>query len=380
MARRLALLASLFFATAGCYSKATGYDGKLTVAYAGAVEVENFVKPIRPGAKLEVLALANGTNKELTIKSARSSKPAVVAVDAVRGHRLTLKGGRPGTAEIEITAEDESGAVLVDKMFFHVAAPATHELRHDCTEAAEAAYVRGADIDILHKLRTKDGRNVIGYGSPPLEIDPPDALKVVIDPQADGFYRLQATSSRPRVTIRSKVDDKTLTLRIVERRDLTNATLSAPDTMVVGERAYAIATVSAGEVQLCNQDALTTAKSLTPDVCSVTAKLDDDPGEESNRWQLAEIDAHEFGVCKYEVVLGELAGGKGVVLRGETKIGRVEYPGERDRLASLARFLPPLALFVIANQAFGGALWLAFARRRRRPRKGARAPKTGSDA
>src|SRR5687767_1658462 len=131
----------------GCYSKATAYGGKFTFGYESNIEVENFVKPIAAGAKLEVVAFANGTETELVITGATSSKPSVVAVDAVRNASVVLKGGEPGLAEIEITARDQAGNVLVDKMFFHVGKPATHAIEHACTEAPDAAYVLGDDVD-----------------------------------------------------------------------------------------------------------------------------------------------------------------------------------------------------------------------------------------
>ncbi len=62
----------------------------------------------------------------------------------------------------------------------------------------------------------------------------------------------------------------------------------------------------------------------------MTGRLDEDAAElgDSNRWQIATITAKAFGTCEYEVTLSELAKGKGVVLKGRTQVGRVEYPGE----------------------------------------------------
>ncbi|MEA2746530.1 MAG: hypothetical protein QOI41_673, partial [Myxococcales bacterium] len=55
---------------------------------------------------------------------------------------------------------------------------------------------------------------------------------------------------------------------------------------------------------------------------------DDDDGTDSNREQLALVSAVKFGVCKYEITLPELDGGRGIRLTGEMKVGRVQFPSE----------------------------------------------------
>lgn len=322
-----ALALALALGASGCYSKATAYDGKFTFAYASMVEHDNFVKPIAPGAKLEVHAFANGTEEELTVKAARSSKPGVVAIQSVRERSVVLEGREPGVAEIEITSRDASGKELVDRMFFHVARPAVHGLEHACTEEPNAAYVRGEEIVVHHALATSDRRPVIGSGYAPVRIEPSGALELVQQPQAGGYYAFRAPSAKPRVTLRSTVDDKVLTMRVVDRADLTDASLRYAERMLAGRSAYVVAEVRAGDAPLCNQTALTKARSLTPSICKVTAKLDDEPDADSNREQLAEVTALAFGVCTFEVTLPELAGGRGVTLKGEVKVGREEYPG-----------------------------------------------------
>jgi hypothetical protein len=230
---------------------------------------------------------------------------------------------------IELTAQDPNGNELVDQMFFHVAKPVKHGLQHSCTEEAEAAYVVGEDVFLDHAMATADKRPVIGTGYVPLAIEPRGALDLVLQPQADGFYLFKAKSAK-RVTVRSKIDEQALTMKLVDRKDLTDGSLLFADRMLAGRASWIVAQVRAGDTALCNQTALTKAKSLTPEICKVTAKLEDDPdADDSNREQLAQITAIAFGVCKFEVTLPELAKGKGVVMKGEVKVGREEYPGER---------------------------------------------------
>jgi hypothetical protein len=324
------LVVALCACLPGCYSKVTAHQGKLTFAYASGVEVENFVKPIAPGAKLDVVAFANGTDDELVVTKATSSQRGVLAVDSIDKRKVILKAGEPGVAEIEISARDASGNVLTDKMFFHVAKPTKHGLEHSCTDGSEAAYVRGENVDIFHGLATSDGRPVIGYAYAPLRVEPASALRLVAQPQAAQLYRFRAPSANARVSVRSTVDSGALSLRIVDRGELTDATLDYDDRIVEGRSTYAVAHVRLGETPLCSQNALTKARSLTPEICKVTAKLDDEPDGDSNRWQLATVTGLKFGVCEFEVTLPELAGGRGVVLSGKAKIGSLRFPGDQS--------------------------------------------------
>ena len=206
-----ALLVVAFGATAtGCYSKNTGYQGKFTFAYASGLDFENFVKPIAPGAKLDVVAFANGTEDKLVITSATSSRPGVLTVEKINERNLVLKAGEPGLADLEITARDAAGHTLVDKMFFHVAKPTVHALEHRCTDSRDAIYVKGGRVDVSHHLATSDGRPVIGYGYAPLRIEPESALELVPQPQGFSAYVFRARATSPRVSIRRNDADRAL--------------------------------------------------------------------------------------------------------------------------------------------------------------------------
>jgi len=358
-----ALALVLLGATAsGCYSKATAYDGKFTFAYASGLEFDNFVKPIAPGAKLDVVAFANGTEDKLVITAATSSKPSVLAVEKVDQRNLVLKAGQPGVVDIEITARDAAGNTLVDRMFFHVAKPTVHALEHACTDGRDAVYVKGERVDIRHRLATSDGRLVIGYAYTPIRVEPENALELIAAPQGSSAYFFRARTKTERVSVKSTIDGTNVSMRIIERGELKDASLDCGGDcrLLEGEEHYVVARVRFGESPVCSQNALTKARSLTPEICTVTAKLDgdderdgdqrdgdqradgqraddgrnDDPRKTdgndggSNRYQLASITGKKLGICKYEVTLPELDGGRGVRLTGEAKIGRVQFPGE----------------------------------------------------
>ncbi len=340
-----ALALVLLGATAsGCYSKATAYEGKFTFAYASGLEFDNFVKPIAPGAKLDVVAFANGPEDKLVITAAKSSKPSVLAVDKINDKNLVLKAGEPGVVDLEVTARDAAGNTLVDKMFFHVAKPTVHALQHACTDGRDAVYVKGERVDIRHRLATSDGRLVIGYAYTPFRVEPQNALDLLAAPQGANAYFFRARAKTERVSIKSTVDDSTVSMRIVDRGELKDASLDCGGggdcRLLEGDERFVVARVRFGASPVCSQNALTKARSLTPEICTVTATLDGDDESEkesesaraendgSNRYQIASITGKKLGICKYEVTLPELDGGRGVRLSGEAKIGRVQFPGE----------------------------------------------------
>ncbi|MDB5218554.1 MAG: hypothetical protein JWO86_6481 [Myxococcaceae bacterium] len=326
----LFFLGALASAATGCFAKSTAYNGKFTFAYAAGLDFENFVKPIAPGAKLDVVAFANGSEDKLVITSAKSSKSSVLAVETVGQNSLVLKAVAPGVADVEITARDAAGKTLVDHMFFHVEKPTVHALTNGCgDENGEAIYVRDDRVFVSHRLSTSDGRPVIGYGYAPLRVEPAGAFELVPPPQGATAYAFKATTKNARITVRSTVDNTAVSFRVIERGELKDATLDCGDCRVLeGESQYLVARVRLGETPICSQNALTKARSLTPEICAVNANLDDDDGTDSNREQLALVSAVKFGVCKYEITLPELDGGRGIRLTGEMKVGRVQFPSE----------------------------------------------------
>lgn len=346
-----ALLLASCLALPGCYSKVTAYDGKLTVGYMSAVQVENFVKPIAPGAKLDLVVFANGTSDKLRIATVTSSKPGVLAVHAVKGETVTVSAGLPGVTELTFTATDASGQRITDRMFFHVAKPAAHGLEHACTEEPKAAYVRGAEVAVFHHLATADRRPVVGYDYVPVEVSPASALDFVAQPQAGTVYRYRANRAAPAVTITSRIDGKRIEARIVEPAEIKTARFLTPSRMLAGTSAYAVALVSLPDgTTVCSQNALTRARSLTPEICKVTARIDDSL-DDSNREQLAEIEASKFGTCRLQMTLPEL-GDRGIVLEATIPIGRVEYPGDGKAEAEPRRTFPtwPLWSFLGLSQ------------------------------
>ena len=342
--KRLSLVALTLLLT-GCYSTATGYQGKITFGYeSNPGDFGNFVKPIAPGAKLDVVAFANGSEKTLVITKVTSSKPSVVTATAKDDRTITLLGGEVGVADIEIMARDLNGVVQTDHMFFHVGKPQRHLLEHGCTEKKEAIYVRGDVAWVSHDMKTSDNRPVIGYDYVPITVA--GGAKLVEQSQSFPGYLYELPKENAKVTLTSNIDKSALTFTVIDRAELTEAALVSPDARTFeGFRRYVGARVTSGTTPVCSQSALTRAKSLTPEICAVSANLDDDGegggGKDENHEQMAVVDAKKFGICKYEMTLPELAGGKGVTLKGEVEIGRLEFPSDKKEPALVAAIDPP---------------------------------------
>jgi hypothetical protein len=226
------------------------------------------VKPIAPGAKLDVVAFANGTEDKLVITRATSSQPGVLAIDKVNERSLVLKAGVPG----------------------------------------------------------------VGYPYAPVRVEPDGALDLVPPAQGASVYTFRTPTKRERVTIRSTVDDTSVSVPVIERGELKDAALldcgGGPCSALEGDSFYAAARVRFGDTPVCSQSALTMARSLTPEICSVTTKLDDDDDDdgETNRQQLAIVNALKFGICKYEMTC-----------RSSTAAAAFATPARRRSVASSSR-------------------------------------------
>ena len=264
MLRRCLVIATLTLLP-GCYSKITAYEGNFTIGYMGpAAQLENFVKPIAPGAKLDLVVFENGTANKLSLIEATSSKPGVLKIVAVKGETRTGSGVAPGVTELTITAKGPGNARVTDKMFFHVAKPTSHAIEHMCTEEPKAAYVRGGEFAIFHNLATPDKRVVVGYYYVPITVSPKASLDFVGQPQAGTVYRYRAKQAGS-VSVKSDIDGKAIEAKIIEPKEITQARLFAPTRMIAGQANYAMAHVELADgTTVCSQNALTRARSLTP--------------------------------------------------------------------------------------------------------------------
>ena len=325
------MLALAVLLMAGCYSRLTGNTGRFTFGYLTDVELENFNKPLAPGSRLDLVAFENGTDDEtLPIISARSDKPAVLTVVSTNEHHTTIEALAPGHTRITVRARQPDGSIVEDSVFMHVAAAEHMQLEHTCTDTPKAAYLAGRTLAVPFQRTSGEGRAVVGYDYLPVSVEPAGALELLGRPRRFSEFVFRAGPAADPIRIRSQVDATTILLRTVRRSDVDRI-MPSPATQkartVAGRKIAVRFTPMAGRDPVCQADLLTKARSLTPEVCHVSADLDEN-GSNWNRRQLAIVEGREFGICRYEIVFPEAAGGDG--LRGVFKLPVGAFPGDDD--------------------------------------------------
>ncbi|MFW5966040.1 MAG: hypothetical protein ACOCV2_00925 [Persicimonas sp.] len=357
----LVLASSL--ALPGCYSRLTGNAGEFTFGYMTDVELENFNKPLAPGSSLDLVAFENGTeDTTLEIVSARSSEPDVLTVTSTTDERARLEAGSPGEARIEITARKSDGTEVKDAVYMSVAEPSAVDLDHSCTDAEMAAYIASEKFAVPYTMASDDGRTVIGEGYVPVEPEPSGSVRYLGKPRGQSWLYFLGGPPADRMRLRSKVDDTSLWMRLVRRSDIDHlrpTPASERARTVVGMETAVAALPFAGDDPVCQAKVMTRAKSLTPDICGVSADLDGD-GSDWNRDQLALVEGRAFGVCRAKMTLPEAAGGDGLSYTFEVPVG--EFPDEETSTAQsdgdsdLPWYLAPL-LALLAPLLLGPLWW-----------------------
>ncbi|WP_168210710.1 Ig-like domain-containing protein [Persicimonas caeni] len=345
------LAASLLFASftlTGCFSRLTGNEGQFTFGYLTDVQIENFNKPIAPGARLDLVAFENGSDdKQYRVVEATSSNPKVLTVASVNGRHAVLEGVAPGSARITMTVRRADGTTLEDSVFMSVAKPTALELAHTCADTPKAAYVASDNLTVPFALHAEDGRAVVGYRYVPVDVEPKGALKFVSRPREFSEIVFRAGPPAEDVRITSKVDDTSLELRLVRRSDVDQirpepATLQA--LTAVGYEQFVGFYPMAGTDPVCQSGMLTEARSLTPDICKVSADLDEN-GSNWNRAQMARVKGVGFGICRYEITFPEAAGGDGLTEAFTMPVGQFpEGDDAGEPAASVAHEAPERAL------------------------------------
>lgn len=370
MHRALLLLIAALLALPACYSRLTGNAGEFTFGYLTDVELENFNKPLAPGSKLDLVAFENGSeDTTLEVVSARSSKPDVLTVTTTSDERATVEAVSEGEARIEMTARRADGTEVDDAVYMNVAEPTDIELGHSCTDADMAAYIASDKLAVPFQLSTDDGRTVIGEDYLPVEPEPKGSLKYIGKPRGQSWLYFLGGPPADRMRLRSTVDDTSLWMRLVRRSDVDQLRPTPPSERaqtVVGEQTSVAVLPLADHDPVCQSNAMTRAKSLTPDICEVSADLDGD-GSNWNRQQLAIVEGRAFGTCRARITLPETDGGDGLSHTFEVPVGK--FPdeetstAERDDDDDPPWYVAPL-LALLAPLLLGPLWWMGPLRRR----------------
>lgn len=337
--KRIIIVVAVLFASS-CFSFLTGNDGKFRFAYRASSDVVDFNKPIAPGARLDLLARTLGSSDELEIASATSSNPDVLSVVEVHPSHVTVQGGTVGKARISIRTTDG----LEDSVDMHVARPDAMYLAHSCTQETFAVYPANARIAIPYGLERGDQQPVIGYGFWPIRIRPSKSLELDKTSRDDGALYFKTGDARHRVAIRSTIDDAILGLALVQNSEVDGMKGPGSLRMVEGSEAIVGFEPTVGGVAFCQARVKTKARSLTPDICDATAKLDDDADE--NEFGFVRVKAKKYGICKFEAQFPEGNNGAGVTRSLEVPVGKFPKLGEDADEEAQPWWLAPLLALI----------------------------------
>ncbi|MGM0577703.1 MAG: hypothetical protein ACQEXJ_18395 [Myxococcota bacterium] len=300
---------------AGCESSITGEEGNLEFSYTTVEETRDFNKPVAVGAKLDVRVKEAGTNLSVDLSSVSSRSPGVLRVDGFSGNTMTLEGTGNGNSRIEVRARRQSGDRVTDAVTMLAREPEVLKLDHHCADTARAAYLVDTEVWLPFDMELDSGKALVGYGYYPVDAEPPDALTLPQDSKDQENIRATTWSQPGLVTLRSRVDDASLELDLVEEGDIDGAVRQTRLTDEVLEGTFTTVRVvpTVGEERLCCPKVDMEVETTTTDICQVTV-IDEDGTCLSSGFLRVQGDA--LGTCEWTITYPNAAGGDGVSVDG----------------------------------------------------------------
>lgn len=297
-----------------CRSKITGNQGNLEFSYVADDDIRDFNKPIAVGGKLELKVAQAGNSAKVTLESASTDTPAVLAVDSFAGDKLILVGKSAGGALVKVTAKTTSGTSLDDSVNMLAAVPEVLALRHYCTGENEGLYlVNRPTVLISFDMSKKNGQSVIGYGYHPVALTPSTGVLTLDEATTDqASLHFATAATKGTATIKSTIDDSQLSVRLVEPKDIDGATLLVSKVEVrAGTTLPVHVWPTVASKPICQPTVGLTVASDTADICEVTGLTKDGTATsgEGNSW--VNVKGLKLGVCKFTVTFAQGAGGAG---------------------------------------------------------------------
>lgn len=320
------LTASLMAMTvvAGCLSRTTGNEGNLTFSFAADDNLLDFNKPIGVGARLELTVRESGNNRGVTLLDAKFDDESL-GVISFDGNKIIVEGLAEGNAELQVDAELRDGTVVSDSVNLLARVPEVLKLNHTCSDDREALYLTGQRILVPFDMERSNGQPVIGFGLYPVSFDPADALTLDESIAAQQFMHLDTSETAQTVTLKSDIDDTSLTLKLTDPADIDGAELIADFRALVDVPAIYYALPTVGGQRVCQALTDPTVTSDTPEVCEVTRPEDNtDPAAPDNELGFIRVLGKQVGVCSFTVTYPE----SGASTQLSVDIIDIEEPGD----------------------------------------------------
>ncbi|MEN0067356.1 MAG: hypothetical protein AAGA48_34820 [Myxococcota bacterium] len=313
---RAAWFASWIALTAltGCESALTGNEGNFQFSYEADDRVNDFNKPLAVGASLDLEVRDVGARQPVTLSAADFAEAGVLEVSTFADQNITITGVGEGTALLEVEGTTANGQTLTDSVNLQSRIPEVLELRHTCSDGAEAAYLTNARAYVPFELEMSNGQPVIGYGYYPLD----DVTGVTVNRSDSNqtHIALDAGGTSATVTLSSTIDDTTLDVVLVSEAEIDGITEPIAwvieDIDVGDTNPFYVLPTAMGRT-ICQANVTKTVVSSTPEICTIRER-DPVPGSGDGTFEFGWFDVTGVaaGTCEYVVTYPGGDGGAGV--------------------------------------------------------------------
>lgn len=156
-----------------------GEQKELVFSYQAADRKRDFDRPLARGSSLLLRVEGGNEQPASRIVSHTTSAPDVLGLALVEGSRdeLLVTANLPGSARIEVEALlDGDNTARRDHVELRVAEAKSANVAHNCTGAKEAAYLRGAPIEVDFARYDARGDKLVGNGGCGVALSPGDGV------------------------------------------------------------------------------------------------------------------------------------------------------------------------------------------------------------
>ena len=256
-----------------CDTVKSGSSGTLAFSYDADDDfiATSFNTPIAVGMKADVKVLVGTTNsRAATVQSASTSPSSIIQVASTSSTGLTLGANKAGAATLSVSAAEGKDTIEVVASDLAVV-----ELKYPgpmlSTVSPPIAIPQGGTGVFQMSMKDANGRGLIGYGTPPVTMEPATSASVVsskdvahanITFTALGDVKLKPMGgSELTITVIAKVDVKTVDLTVWG--SATSVDIGKDALFVLGATATSGTTVA-------GLNGLAAVTSKTPDICTIT--------------------------------------------------------------------------------------------------------------
>ncbi|MEL6184395.1 MAG: hypothetical protein AAFU79_07210 [Myxococcota bacterium] len=282
-----------------CTSRLTGNEGNFEFSYIADDAIEDFNKPIAPGASLDIEVRTVGDRRNVRL-DAVITDPSLFEVVEILGNRFTLRALREGNGLIEVEGQATGEPILGDSINLTAREPDRVRLSHTCVEGRNGLYLTGQRILVPFEMERSNGQPVIGYGRYPVVISDSTLLTLDASVRAQAFLHLDTGLEPGRAEILSDLDPSSLAVDIVAPDAITGSEIffdQLIETDVGDTDRYFVLPTSGGQ-PICQAAIAKSVVSLTPETCTA---FDSTPSSEGPELAWLAVTGVSAGTCELSV-------------------------------------------------------------------------------